>query len=334
MNPGSGGAGLSPGSGGQGSGGQPGGPSGGSSSTGGVPGQGTGSTTGTGGEGPNGTGGEGTDAGSGGDGGGMDPVVPSAGCGKSNPQTGSQNSPLQAGKYYYVKLPTNYDPNEPYRVLFFFNPTGGGNDIGWAERSAGYESLSAKDTAIRVYPHESNDPSAGSPNGWSPDDIDSFSPLYDAIVNNFCVDTARVFAAGESSGGEFAGYVGCVYGDKMRGVAPGAPKQQGGWNFDQRKSTCTGNPTAIVIWSERDSVLQQPAGAAFRDFYRDLNGCQMSDTPVEGFTDNLSNCKMFDGCMAGSDTYYCMHEDPEYSNTYHGWPKMGARMTWGVFEEL
>src|SRR5690606_27795236 len=114
---------------------------------------------------------------------------------------------------------------------------------------------------------------------------------------------------------------------------PTAPKQTG-WQINLASQNCKGNPTAIVIWSEKDNVLQQPAGAAFRDFYRDMNGCDMSSTPVEGYTDAKSNCKMFDGCMAGSNTYFCMHEDPEYSNTYHGWPKMAGAMTWSVFDKL
>ena len=106
------------------------------------------------------------------------------------------------------------------------------------------------------------------------------------------------------------------------------------WKIDPAAHSCKGNPTAIVIWSEKDNVLTQPVGPAFRDFYRDRNMCKTTSTAVMGYTDALSNCKMFDGCKEGSNTYYCMHMDPNYSNTYHGWPNFMAKMSWEVFSKL
>ncbi len=257
-------------------------------------------------------------------GGGGDPV-PSAGCGKANPQTGSSGSPLNASNHnYYVKLPNGYDANTPYPVMIVFPPTG--NPITWSEQSAGYEQ--AAPDAIRVYTHMSNQSS-----GWQPNETSFFQGLYDAITGNFCTDETRIFAGGESSGGEFAGFVGCEYGDIVRGVVPTAPKQTS-WQINLGSQNCKGNPTAIVIWSPMDNVLAQPAGPDFRDFYRDMNMCDQASSPVEGWTDSMSNCEMFEGCIEGSNTYFCMHNDPEYSNTYHGWPHFAAEMTWQVFSAL
>lgn len=87
---------------------------------------------------------------------------------------------------------------------------------------------------------------------------------------------------------------------------------------------------AIVSWSPKDT----PAGPESRDYYAEMNGCDGSSVPVEGFTDPLSNCAQFDGCMLGSDVYFCEHNDPEYSDTYHGWPHFAASMTWQVFSAL
>lgn len=253
------------------------------------------------------------------------PVVPSDGCGSANPPTGSANAPLMAsGHQYYVKLPNNYDPNTPYQVIIMFNPTG--NPISWAEQNAGYEQ--AASDAIRVYPHMSNQNS-----GWQPNETSFFQGLYDALTSSFCIDKARVFAAGESSGGEFAGFLGCEYGDLLRGVAPGAPKQTS-WQINLANHDCKGNPAAIVIWSPMDNVLQSPTGSQFRDFYHDMNMCGDSTVPVDGFTNNLSNCEMYEECAEGSPVYFCQHSDPTYSNSYHGWPAFAGRMTWQVFSEL
>jgi poly(3-hydroxybutyrate) depolymerase len=225
---------------------------------------------------------------------------------------------------YYVKLPANYEASKPYKVMIMFPPTG--NPITWSEQSAGYEK--AAPDAIRVYTHMANESS-----GWQPNETSFFKPFYDDITSRYCIDKNRVFAGGESSGGEFAAFIGCEQGDLVRGIAPGAPKMTS-WKIDPAAHTCKGNPTAIVIWSEKDNVLQQPAGSAFRDFYRDRNMCQMTSTAVQGYTDALSNCKLFDGCKEGSNVYYCMHSDPNYGNTYHGWAGFAAKMTWEVFSAL
>jgi polyhydroxybutyrate depolymerase len=255
--------------------------------------------------------------------GGVPAPDPSEGCGKANPQTGSANGPLMASSHqYYVKLPQGYDPDTPYKVMIMFNPTG--NDINWAEGAAGYEQAAAD--AIRVYPMM-----ATKANGWQPNETNFFQGLYDALTSNFCIDKKRIFAGGESSGGEFAAFLGCEYGDILRGVAPGAPKNTS-WNNGQHQ--CKGHPVAIVIWSPKDNVLSQPAGQYFTDYYADMNMCGSTSTPVEGWTDALSNCKQFDDCMAGSEVYFCMHNDPEYSNTYHGWAHFAAEMTWEVFSAL
>jgi polyhydroxybutyrate depolymerase len=245
---------------------------------------------------------------------------PSAGCGKASPQVGSSGSPLMvSGHQYYVKLPTGYDANTPYKTVIMFNPTG--NPIDWAEKNAGFEAV-AKD-AIRVYPHPSN-----SSNGWGQGDEAFFAPLFEKVTGDYCMDLARVFAGGESSGGEFVGWIGCEHADKVRAVAPGAPKALPGSALDASTRKCTGQVSAIVINSPKDNVLMPPQGDQMLAFYRDLNHCTSMSTPVTGFTDKLSNCVEYQGCDAGFPVFQCHHEDPTYSSTYHGWAAFAAKMIW------
>ncbi len=304
------------------------GPSGGAPGAGGV-----GSTGGTasGGSptgGSDGTGGDGT---GGDDGTGGEPATdapdPSSGCGNQNPQTGTSSNPLNDGKPYYVKLPSGYDPNTPYRLLFVFNPTG--NPITWGENSAGYEQVASD--AIRVYPHENPSDLSRSPGGWSGDDVPAFESLYNAVINNFCVDKARVFAVGESSGGDYASVLGCEHGDKLRGVGPCATKPVGGYPLNVSQRNCVGDTTAIVMHGLNDSVVGSENGPATRDFYVDLNECGSNNVPVEGYTDDMSNCVMYTECKDGYPVYWCQHQDPNYSGTQHGWPGFAAEMTWEVF---
>ena len=253
------------------------------------------------------------------------PVDPSAGCGKTNPQLGSSGSPLTvSGHKYYVKLPTGYDASKPFPVLFMFNPTG--NPITWAEQNAGYESNGAKAGAIRVYPHPASEAS-----GWGAGDVAFFMPLYDQITTNFCVDKARVFAAGESSGGDFSSILGCEHADKLRAIAPCATKDVGAYPLNATTRRCAGQVTAIVIHGKNDNVVGPANGPKTRDFYVALNHCGATTQPVPDYTSAQSNCVQYQGCDAGFPVYWCQHTDPNYSNTNHGWPAFAANMTWGVF---
>jgi len=260
--------------------------------------------------------------------GGKAAVEPSMGCGKASPQTGSSGSPLNVSSHqYYVKLPTGYDANKPYPVVFMFNPTG--NPISWAEQNAGFEKNGAKDGAIRVYPHPAN-----SSNGWGSGDVAFFEPLYEKIVGDYCVDQARMFAGGESSGGDFVSILGCEHADKLRAVAPCATKNVNGYPLDATTRQCTGQVTATVIHGKNDNVVGPENGPKTRDFYVALNHCMTaSPTPVMGYTDAMSNCVEYQGCDAGYPVHWCQHTDPEYSGTNHGWPHFAADFLWKLWSE-
>ena|GEM_PF-1151097 len=262
-----------------------------------------------------------------GGGGGKPPAEASGGCGKANPMLGSSGSPLTvSGHQYYVKLPTNYDPDTPYPTVIMFNPTG--NPITWAEQNAGYEKNGAKDAAIRVYPHPAN-----SSNGWGAGDVSFFEPLYDKITADYCIDKARVFAAGESSGGDFSSILGCEHADKLRAIAPCATKNVGQYPLNADTRQCTGQVAAIIIHGKNDNVVGPENGPKTRDFYTALNHCGTMSDPVEGYTTEQSNCVLFQGCDDNYPVYWCQHTDPEYSNTNHGWPKFAGNMTWETFSK-
>ena len=170
---------------------------------------------------------------------------PSSGCNKANPATGSSGSPLTvSGHQYYVKLPTGYVASKAYPMLFVFNPTN--NPLNWAETSAGFESNGAKDAAIRVYPGPANTSS-----GWGAGDVAFFVPLYNQVTGAFCVDKARVFATGESSGGDFSSIIGCESANILRAVGPCSTKAVGAYPLDATKRKCTGEVTSVVIQGKR-----------------------------------------------------------------------------------
>lgn len=257
--------------------------------------------------------------------GGKAAVDPSAGCGKANPQVGSSGSPLMVSSHqYYVKLPGGYDASKPFPVVFMFNPTG--NPISWAEENAGFEKNGAKDGSIRVYPHPQN-----SSNGWGAGDVSFFEPLYAKVVGDYCVDQARMFAGGESSGGDFVSILGCEHADKLRAVAPCSTKDVSQYPLDASKRKCTAEVTATVIHGKNDNVVGPENGPKTRDFYVAVNHCMNMSVPIMGYTDTLSNCVEFQGCDAGYPVQWCQHTDPEYSGTNHGWPHFAADYLWKLW---
>ena len=275
---------------------------------------------------PSGGAGGGSSGGASGGAGAKAPAVPSSGCNKAGPATGTSGSPLTvSGHQYYVKLPTGYDPAKAYPLMIMFNPTG--NPISWAESSAGFETTGPKEAWIRAYPTM-----AVNANGWGASDVAFFQPFYDQLTASYCVDKARVFASGESSGGDFSSILGCEYGDKIRATAPCSTKPVSGYALDvPTKRNCKGEVTAVVIQGKNDNVVGPANGPKTRDFYAALNHCGTTTTPVAGYTDTLSNCVMYQGCDPGFPVYWCNHTDPNYSNTNHGWPAFAPKFLWALF---
>lgn len=304
--------------------------------TGGMPmtptegGGGAGGSAGDGAMGDGGSAGSDAEAGAGGmstEPGGKPEPDPSDGCGTMSPETGSSGSPLNVSNHqYYVKLPNDYDADTPYPVMFMFHPTN--NPLNWAEQNSGFETVGSQDTWIRVYPGAGNNAS-----GWNGSDVDFFEPLYDTITANFCVDRARVFASGESSGGDFSSILGCEFAHLIRATAPCATKPVNGYALNAESRPCTGQVAAVIIHGAMDNVVGPENGPATRDFYTALNHCGSTSQPVEGYDDNMSNCVLFDDCDDGYPVYWCQHQDPEYSNTNHGWPRFAGRMIYETFSQ-
>jgi polyhydroxybutyrate depolymerase len=270
----------------------------------------------------------GTSGGSGGaaGAGGKVPADPSMGCNKANPQTGSSGSPLMVSSHqYYVKLPTGYDGTRPFPTMIMFNPTN--NPINWAEDNAGFEATGPKENWIRVYPHPQNTAA-----GWGSGDVAFFQPLYDQITANFCIDKKRMFASGESSGGDFSSILGCEHANKLRAVAPTSTKPVNGYPLTAATRKCTGQVTSVVIQGKNDNVVGPENGPLTRDFYVALNHCSTTNPmPVTGYTDTLSNCVMYQMCDANYPVYWCQHTDPNYSNTNHGWPAFAPKFLYSLF---
>jgi poly(3-hydroxybutyrate) depolymerase len=146
-----------------------------------------------------------------------------AGCGKAATVT-SGNQTIQSGgttRNFIVRLPDNYDPNHPYRLIFGFHWNGGtANDVdgggtsGYSWSYYGLRALSNNST-IFVAPQ-------GLGNGWANSgdrDLTFVDDMVRFVESGLCVDTSLLFSTGFSYGGGMSYAIACARASVFRAAA-------------------------------------------------------------------------------------------------------------------
>jgi polyhydroxybutyrate depolymerase len=252
--------------------------------------------------------------------GGLGPALPapratpsgaSRGCGATNPPRGVQTLALggRTGEYV-VSLPSSYDPAAALPLIFAFHGRGRWRvDLGHSDWSGFEQALAER--ALIVYPRSQGE-------GWDrPSELAPSLELFDAlfarVLEGYCVDSARVFAVGHSSGGYFANILGCRRGSALRGVAlvAAAAEEQIG---------CAAPMAALVIHGREDTLVPPSRGWSERDYYLFRNGCGRQSVPGA-----IAECVDYRGCAPELPVTWCEHGEPEYDGTNHGWPSFASR---------
>ncbi len=346
---GSGGATSSGGTAGGGASGTGGGQAGGGMSSGGAAGGGAGGTSGDAGSGSgsggatggvggdsagsSGTGGGNGGAGAGGTGGGGGDATPSPGCdsGMGRPAGGTVSTST-----HYFTFPETYDGQTPLKVLMGFHGCSSGNrgtNINDTEYIRLTRNTAFEDAYVVAVPISSSTGGCWNYNN----DIGRIKAMYDDLVENYCVDTSRMFATGHSSGADLAGaihnsmhtadaeYLG------LKAIAPVAGV-----------AYTIGTPVPVMyIQGTMDAERQNSDGANVVERFRDANMCEETYTPyteVEGCQSRYNQaavdpgCRLYDGCA--QKTVWCRHNDGDYSGTMHGVPCFGMQAIFDFFESL
>jgi poly(3-hydroxybutyrate) depolymerase len=232
------------------------------------------------------------------------PPVLSAGCGKATTVTTGKKTITSTGeeRTYIIDLPTNYDMNEPYRLLYTSHWISGTSE---GVRDMDYYSLKPlanadNEPAIFVAPQ-----SDGAT--WQEKDHALFDDILDFVNNNLCIDTTRVFATGFSFGGMITYSLSVNHQDDIRaavGIAPAnyniyvPPKTHEPIAWMQT----TGMSDTLTPWINRDSTTQ---GSKFIAIERATdNGCTVpADIPT--WQEGNHVCYDFEGCGASFPTKVC-----------------------------
>ncbi|KAF2263885.1 alpha/beta-hydrolase [Lojkania enalia] len=160
-------------------------------------------------------------------------AVPSNGCGKkpsvelghSTDLTITSDSGVSPRKYR-IHVPETYDMNVDVPLILSFHARG--KNTTYQEHLSQFSNASYGFQGITIYPE--GIPINGDTYQWqgdpdapeSIDDIKFTMELLDELFDNYCINTARVYAAGKSNGGGFTSLLACdpVATKKIAAFAP------------------------------------------------------------------------------------------------------------------
>jgi poly(3-hydroxybutyrate) depolymerase len=243
-------------------------------------------------------------------------AVGSAGCGMMPTDPLGQfvfNKTIMVGgvaRKYSLRLPAGYDRNKPYRTIFSHHGCGSHNDqLINIHTATGFD-------AIVIAPEQIS--------GNCFDDQSNMSkdlPVFDALVQwaeaNLCVDTARIFSIGFSSGSWMTNILGCQRADVIRAKA----NVSGGLTMAIRPAIdCKGNVAGIFLHDSSDTQNSIAGGMYARGVLLQENGCAMTSKPYTNVPANTAGlCVQYDGCKPGFPVVWCqtsgINHDPQQTRS-------------------
>ncbi len=234
------------------------------------------------------------------------PAVPSAGCGAAADQALGmyvRKTVTTSTRVYDLSLPQGYDPHTAYRLIFLGHGCDG---------SIPYPLLpdATEGNAIIVALRSVSSQNSGMPYGGGCFDTGPGSnsltelPYFDQVLADvsahYCVDTARVFMAGHSSGSWLTNLLGCA----RAGVIRGQGNSAGGLPVVPE---CTGPIAAMLCHDMQDDQNAFIEGEKARDRILAINGCSTETKPYDwdGDPTTPSVCVMYQGCKPGYPVVWC-----------------------------
>jgi poly(3-hydroxybutyrate) depolymerase len=233
------------------------------------------------------------------------PLAATAGCGKaptltSGPRTIQSNG---QNRSFVLRIPANYNNNNPYRLIFGFhwnggtmNDVSGGGTSGAAWSYYGMQEQS-NNTAILVAPQ-------GLGNGWANSggqDLTFVDDMMRLIENDLCVDTTQRFALGFSYGGGMSYALACARANAFRAVAVYSGGQLSG---------CSGGTQPVAYFGLHgisDNVLNISAGRSLRDRFVRNNGCA-AQNPREPSQGSGQHFTTLYSCQAGYPVQWAAYD--------------------------
>ena len=249
---------------------------------------------------------------------GSNPILGTAGCGMASTvatNTYAMRSITVGGapRDYFIRVPTGYDPMKPYPVIYqqhgcSSSPNRETNNVP-LDGQVGANAIIVRGKAAGQC--------------WDTAIAGPDIPYWDAMVADveakWCIDAAKRYATGYSSGSFMTHRLGCIRADKLRGFATIA----GG----QAESNCPANIAALLIHDANDNTVNISASIAARDSLLTRNGCDKVTPPTA--TDHPP-CVAYSGCAAGKPVVWCQTAGQDHSRQ----DQLAAPIFWDFLSKL
>lgn len=220
-------------------------------------------------------------------------------------------------------LPETYDPNTPHKIVFAFHGRTSDN----AQVRGYYDLDNEPSNTIFVYPAGLSDGGGFTwENGENAVDTQLFDDLLETFASNYCVDLASVYVVGHSLGASYTTSLGCLRGDRIRGVAA----LGGGISAD----TCTSKVAAMVLHNPEDNLVPLSEGERARDTFLAQNALPLEPTPIEP---TAFNCNRYGSEETLYPVVWCLQPFSDaFNGEYypHAWPQGAGPAIMNFFNTL
>ena len=266
-------------------------------------------------------------------------VRPSAGCGLAG-DSGRQDLAVTirgVQRTYKVQFPSNYDPNEPLPLIFYFHWMGAtiGDALALSEQAI-WEVDNASNQAAFVWP-QGLAQYGNNETGWElacdGEDMEFFDAMLSNLADSRCIDLNRVFSTGFSFGADMSVSLACCRdASVVRAVAPAS----GAFDQANRDFVCPGlsPPSMRYSYGTEDSIYTPGEFSDVISFFHSQLGCStdydlVSVSPCSGtWTGNGSTvtctCKSYRDCSR-------RFVDCEFANMGHTTAVGWREDTWDYF---
>jgi poly(3-hydroxybutyrate) depolymerase len=257
------------------------------------------------------------------------------GCGKLAAHTGVFNLTTTDGlgkvRTFLVQVPADYNPTKAYALTFVFHGAGASSSQSY---SWGLQNVSgASEAGIFVFPDGVAFKNYGV--GWDDRTHGYDMPFFDNMVKkletSYCVNSARVFAAGFSWGGDFVTALTCTRGNVLRAAAINSSSDE----FNDRTNYLTYQDLPCPTTSHPpirfehavggDGAYPAPDFATTSKLMQSFNACSAATAAVHSSTTAMT-------CVSHNS---CAKEFIECSFNAaigHALPPNWAADTWAFFQ--
>ena len=216
-----------------------------------------------------------------------------------------------------VEVPTGYDANKLYRLIFVWHPLGGSGSQIVSGGFNGLKSLANNTTVFATADGLDGKNSEANGTGyWNVNggDMKLLQTMLDKINAGLCIDQQRIFSTGFSFGGMMTYSVGFQFKNVFRAIAPCSGKA-GVTTYDDNNE----DPLPIMAFhGDKDNVVTTALGKAFFDMYAKRNKCGTQTKAVDP-----SPCVQYQDCVVTS--IWC-----QFSGGHEQWSQEPAAI-WKFF---